>query len=57
MDNNKLQLYIDNSDNHISNNDISNNDISNNDKFVVINIPNENIQITQDNSLELTTTT
>ena len=51
MDNNKLQLYIDNSDNHISNNDISNND-----KFVVINIPNENIQITQDNSLELTTT-
>ncbi|MHC5180980.1 MAG: hypothetical protein ACYSOW_03795, partial [Planctomycetota bacterium] len=55
-DNNKLQLYIDNSDNHISNNDISNNDISNNDKFVVINIP-ENIQITQDNSLELISTT
>ena len=51
MDNNKLQLYIDNSHNYISNNDISNND-----KFVVINIPNENIQITQDNSLELTTT-
>ena len=72
MDNNKLQLYIeisnnDISNNHISNNDISNNDISNNDisnndisnnnKFVVINIPNENIQITQDNSLELATTT
>ena len=57
MDNNKLQLHTDISNNDISNNDISNNDISNNDKFVVINIPNENIQITQDNSLELTTTT
>ena len=62
MDNNntELKLHID-----ISNSDISNSDISNSDKFIVINIPNENIEITQDNynnfnndnSLELNSTT
>jgi len=56
MDNNiELKLHT----------DISNTDISNHDKFIVINIPNENIEITQDNynnfnndnSLELNSTT
>ena len=56
MDNNiQLKLHT----------DISNTDISNHDKFIVINIPNENIEITQDNynnfnndnSLELNSTT